>query len=225
MFKRRHMRLICMVTALLLALVSASCVASPPAATPSVQAPEPTAVQAVPTDTPAPATDTPVPPTDTPVPPTDSPEPAPPSLDGEALVQERCTKCHSLDRVVRARKSVAEWTSTVQRMVGKGADLTPDEQAAVIEYLAETYPADTLLPQTDTPVPPAPTEEPADALNAEALVGERCTACHTLDWVAQAQKSEAAWANTVQRMVGNGASLTPEEQAAVIKYLAETYPA
>ena len=58
---------------------------------------------------------------------------------GEKLVQERCAVCHSLDRVELVQKSRQGWERTVSRMVGKGADLNEDEQAAVIEYLVEIY--------------------------------------------------------------------------------------
>jgi hypothetical protein len=110
----------------------------PPADTPV----PPTDTPVPDTDTPVPATDTPVPPTDTPVPPADTPPPSEPptaGLDGEALLAERCTECHSLGRVQGAKKSEAEWQSTVQRMVGKGAGLTQEEQAAVVAFLAMTY--------------------------------------------------------------------------------------
>jgi hypothetical protein len=54
-----------------------------------------------------------------------------PELDGEELLEARCTGCHGL--------SEAEWTSTVDRMIGKGADLTEAEAQALVEYLAETH--------------------------------------------------------------------------------------
>lgn len=62
------------------------------------------------------------------------------ALDGKALAEKACTACHTFDRIQNARKTGAEWNSTVQRMVGKGAQLTPDEQQAVIDYLSKTYP-------------------------------------------------------------------------------------
>jgi hypothetical protein len=63
------------------------------------------------------------------------------TLDGQALVEERCSECHPLTRVTEARKTQAEWQSTVERMVAQGARLNEEEQRAVVEYLAETYPA------------------------------------------------------------------------------------
>jgi hypothetical protein len=65
---------------------------------------------------------------------------APAALDGKALTEERCTKCHDLTRVESAEKASEEWQATVERMVGLGAELDEAEQQAVIDYLAETYP-------------------------------------------------------------------------------------
>lgn len=65
---------------------------------------------------------------------------APVVLDGAALVQERCSVCHNLDRVENAQKSADEWAATVTRMVGKGAKLDQAEQEAVIQFLAQAYP-------------------------------------------------------------------------------------
>jgi len=67
-------------------------------------------------------------------------EAAPVTLDGKALVEERCTECHDLGRVERAMKAEEEWKATVERMVGKGAQLSQEEQALVVQHLAEAYP-------------------------------------------------------------------------------------
>jgi cytochrome c5 len=65
---------------------------------------------------------------------------APETLDGEALVEERCTQCHDLGTATGGSRTEKEWQATVERMVSKGADLDAEEQAIVVEYLAETYP-------------------------------------------------------------------------------------
>ena len=75
------------------------------------------------------------------------PQPAPESdaqpsdqmLDGEALLQDRCTQCHGLEQVTNKTKNADEWAETVIRMVGKGATLNDDEQATLIEYLTANY--------------------------------------------------------------------------------------
>lgn len=75
----------------------------------------------------------------TPTPQEEEPTEQPASIEGESLLQERCTACHDLNWVTRAQKTREKWEQTVARMVGKGAQLNAGEQAALIEYLAETY--------------------------------------------------------------------------------------
>ena len=58
------------------------------------------------------------------------------SLDGNALVEVRCTVCHSRSRIDNAQKDQAGWTATVDRMIGHGAQLNPAERDAVIAYLS-----------------------------------------------------------------------------------------
>jgi mono/diheme cytochrome c family protein len=65
--------------------------------------------------------------------------PAAPQLDGATLVQQRCTVCHSINRIESAHKDEAGWTATVDRMIGYGAQLNDQEKAAVIAYLVATY--------------------------------------------------------------------------------------
>jgi hypothetical protein len=59
-----------------------------------------------------------------------------------ALVDQRCGRCHSLDRVYKTVQTAAEWRETVSRMVGYAAGsagaLQPGEDQQVIDYLAET---------------------------------------------------------------------------------------
>jgi hypothetical protein len=71
--------------------------------------------------------------------PTEEPAEEPAAVTGDTLLQERCTGCHGLDRVEQAQKSQEEWEENVSRMVDKGAELNQEEQAILVEYLAETY--------------------------------------------------------------------------------------
>jgi hypothetical protein len=73
-----------------------------------------------------------------------TPEPAQPveepvSIDGEALLEDRCSGCHALSRVTTASKSRDEWQENVVRMVNIGAELNEEEQAILVDYLAQTY--------------------------------------------------------------------------------------
>lgn len=62
-----------------------------------------------------------------------------PASQGQALLQERCTKCHSLDEVTSLSLSADEWNQVVTSMVARGAQLNSDEQTVLVQYLAETY--------------------------------------------------------------------------------------
>jgi hypothetical protein len=51
------------------------------------------------------------------------------------LVNTVCASCHSLDRVKNKMADKDEWTATVTRMQGKGADLTDAQVPVVVDFL------------------------------------------------------------------------------------------
>jgi hypothetical protein len=61
-------------------------------------------------------------------------------LDGAALMKERCTVCHNIERIELALQEnkfdAAGWEKTVDRMIGKGAELNKAEREAVLKHLA-----------------------------------------------------------------------------------------
>jgi mono/diheme cytochrome c family protein len=59
------------------------------------------------------------------------------TLDGATLFQERCSTCHAAP--TNARGTAQQWTSVVQMMVARGAQLNQAEQKAVIDYLVANY--------------------------------------------------------------------------------------
>ena len=100
---------------------------TPPQATPEEEAePQPTEAPQEPEEEPTepPAEEEPI---------------EPPPEEGLALLEERCTDCHGLDRVTRAQKTAEEWAQTVDRMIDKGAQLDADERDVLIDYLTQTY--------------------------------------------------------------------------------------
>jgi len=61
--------------------------------------------------------------------------PTPPPT-GEQLLQQRClNSCHTVDRIDRATYDQAGWEDAVDRMMGRGAQLTSEERATLVEYL------------------------------------------------------------------------------------------
>lgn len=93
---------------------------------------QPPAVQATNTQPPpAQATNT--------LPPANTATLAPAGADGATLLNQRCSVCHSPDRVKLYRLSADQWTQVVSFMVQNGAKLTSDEQKVLVAYLAKTY--------------------------------------------------------------------------------------
>jgi hypothetical protein len=62
-----------------------------------------------------------------------------PAIDAAALLEVRCVDCHSLSKVTGARYTQEQWQQVVTRMIQHGAVLNPDEETALVAYLAETY--------------------------------------------------------------------------------------
>jgi mono/diheme cytochrome c family protein len=73
-------------------------------------------------------------------PPTPEPTPTPTVHPGKAVVASRCIGCHELSRVSNAAYDQEGWQLTVDRMVLSGAQLSDEQVALVVEYLAEAYP-------------------------------------------------------------------------------------
>ncbi len=61
------------------------------------------------------------------------------SSDGASLVQVRCTACHPIDRIMGAHYSTTEWKSIVDQMIANGAQLSPEEESVVVQWLAAHY--------------------------------------------------------------------------------------
>lgn len=70
------------------------------------------------------------------------PPPAPVALppgNGADIVQSRCSLCHGVDRVVTVKRTPAQWTAILNRMVYYGAPVTAEQQKTVLDYLEKNY--------------------------------------------------------------------------------------
>jgi hypothetical protein len=61
------------------------------------------------------------------------------SLTGQQLMTQRCTSCHSADRITSAHHTKEQWAATVANMTRRGAKLNADETQILIDYLAANY--------------------------------------------------------------------------------------
>jgi hypothetical protein len=51
-------------------------------------------------------------------------------------VANKCTMCHTIDRINQASKDKTGWEQTIARMRTKGAQLTDTEAAQIADYLS-----------------------------------------------------------------------------------------
>jgi ribosomal protein L17 len=54
-------------------------------------------------------------------------------------MNDRCTVCHTTDRITSAHKTADEWKTTVERMITRGAQLDTAEKQTLVDYLAANY--------------------------------------------------------------------------------------
>jgi len=60
---------------------------------------------------------------------------SPELLEGKKLVEERCTVCHSTDKIYSEVEDRAGWEKYVDNMIKRGAKLNTEERGKVLDYL------------------------------------------------------------------------------------------
>lgn len=61
------------------------------------------------------------------------------AINGQTLLDERCVTCHALENVTSTTGTYEEWESIVSRMIQRGANLTDEEKAILVQFLAYNY--------------------------------------------------------------------------------------
>jgi glyoxylase-like metal-dependent hydrolase (beta-lactamase superfamily II) len=64
---------------------------------------------------------------------------APAAEAGKQILETACTQCHSLSRVETKNLAKPDWQDIVDRMKGKGVDISESDTAALVDYLVKTY--------------------------------------------------------------------------------------
>ncbi|MDH4188544.1 MAG: c-type cytochrome [Nitrospira sp.] len=110
------------------------------------------------------------------------------SVRAEGLVLARCGICHSTDLVTQQRLDRSRWQATVHKMVRWGAELSEEETAVLVEFLAarfhQTAPASVPLSEIGAAEPfqsePLSTQEHPDGVPQQGAVVfvNNCQACH-----------------------------------------------
>ncbi len=102
--------------------------------------------------------------------------------DAKLLLIDRCTECHSLNRILMARKTRGGWKQTVLKMRKKSPESFLDEDIPILtDYLAERG------------------EMLRDDQAAQIMVA-KCLVCHDAARILLERKSRAEWEKTVRDM-------------------------
>lgn len=71
---------------------------------------------------------------------------------------------------------------------------------------------------------PDTANQPTISPDTVSFVETTCSACHSFDRAVQRGHSESEWTSVVDQMIANGLSVSSEQRAAIIQYLAQVYP-
>jgi cytochrome c5 len=82
-----------------------------------------------------------------------------PDGDGKAIATENCQACHKLTNLTKAHKDLDDWKETVQTMIDRGANVSPDQVDTLVQYLAKNFgPKDVSAPAPAAPPSPTPAQ-------------------------------------------------------------------
>jgi competence ComEA-like helix-hairpin-helix protein len=58
---------------------------------------------------------------------------------GQAIVQQQCGGCHALKVVTAKRASKQQWSTVVDQMITRGADVPDEDIDTLVDYLARNF--------------------------------------------------------------------------------------
>ena len=134
---------------------------------------------------------------------------------GRATVAQVCVGCHAriMGMLAVKEKSEDAWRDTVHSMIGRGAQVLPDEIEPLTAYLVASTGAN--RPQAPSPAGDAGGSGSA----ANAILAERCQFCHDIVTATAKLDSAESWGAVIDRMVTFGATVTPAERQTLIEHL------
>jgi mono/diheme cytochrome c family protein len=148
---------------------------------------------------------------------------------GMEAVGKACVQCHALRPVTLQRKTADQWRDTVHGMIGRGAQVKPDEIEPITSYLAASFGPQTPVlgsgagqAATRSQTSPPSTGTLPEGSGRVVLM-ERCVACHTSDVAVKPRQSKEQWVEAIRKMRALGAVLSAEEEKVVAAYLAENF--
>jgi len=143
-----------------------------------------------------------------------------PDTPGLEVVQSRCLSCHGDDLIQGQRLTMMGWTREVEKMVRWGARVTDAEKAPLVAYLAAHF---GVRPASAAPAPVA-AAAPTALAGGEAVFTRSCLSCHGRDLTEGQRLTTLGWTREVEKMMRWGAKVDEAEKAALVQWLAATYP-
>jgi competence protein ComEA len=64
-----------------------------------------------------------------------------PDGPGKDATVRVCSSCHELARAISMHQDRAGWQSTIEKMISLGANASPEDFEAILNYLSKNYPA------------------------------------------------------------------------------------
>src|SRR3990167_2149277 len=122
------------------------------------------------------------------------------------LYEEKCSKCHTLERVFAEHKTENEWRICIAKMIQKNPLwITETEEVQITDEI--------LGRRNDIVIPYPQKKKYADT---QLLFIDRCTKCHTASRILDKNKTREEWVETVIRMRDNAPELFFDEDIPVI---------
>jgi cytochrome c5 len=140
---------------------------------------------------------------------------------GREVVGQVCVACHTnILRMVQVhRQTPEEWKDTVYSMIGRGAQVMPDEVEAVTAFLSANAGGNGQpTSRTLNAGRPARDDQQMPEGEGKAILQRTCQQCHDLA-TASAKQATEEWSAVIAKMMTYGAKLTPADQQKLIAYL------
>jgi cytochrome c5 len=138
-----------------------------------------------------------------------------PEGEGQKLIEERCTSCHSLKPLVSLKHNRGAWKELVFKMVRYGAQLDDKEVDVATEYLTKYF----------GPESSAAAAKPKNLQEktAERYIQGICSSCHDAGLIRSTQATKEEWFDIVARMNGLDAGVSARDAEVLVEYLASKY--
>jgi cytochrome c5 len=123
---------------------------------------------------------------------------------GEEIMNGSCANCHDLRLIQVQAMDKGGWTSNVDAMIQRGAEVAKDDVPVLIDYLAQNH----------GPMPDGP---------GKNIVLNVCTMCHDLSRVRRNLASREEWEEKLNAMLNEGAPLSEQDFPIVLNYLSKNF--